>query len=118
LSHKVENVLVKEVDTARDDFGKNGLGLLDKVENLRGLRVDHDTSVLVHDVRLDFETKDGGHGVLIDVEFEHLGEGEGGSNVSVQDKEFVGVATEDFVTEVVQATTGSESLVFAKVADF
>lgn len=39
------------------------------------------------------------------------------SHVGVQDKELLGVTAQDFVAEMVQATSGTESLVFAEVTE-
>ena len=65
----------------------------------------------------DPRAQDDSLGVLLGKQLEHLVQGEGTADVGVEDEQPLGLALEDGITEVVQATGGAEGLVFAQVFD-
>lgn len=62
-------------------------------------------------------SQDDSFGVLLPEHLQHLVEWEAAADIGVQDKDVLGAALENGITEVVQAAGGAKGLVFAEVLD-
>ncbi|KAI6757428.1 hypothetical protein HG531_003253 [Fusarium graminearum] len=107
----------EEVDTTVDEVADARLGLLDVVKNTACVRVGDDATKVCGSLVAHTGSENNGLGILVVEELEHLIERERAADIGVEDKEALGAALEDSITEVVETTSGSKSLVLAQVLD-
>lgn len=107
----------KEIDTAINEVANARLGLLDVVQHTAGVGVGDDAAEVGGSLVAHAGTEDDGLGILLDEEAQHLIEGEGAADVSVEDKEALRAALEDGIAKVVETASGTERLVLAEVLD-
>lgn len=93
------------------------LGLLDVVEHALGVGVGDDAAEVGGGVLAHARAKDDGFSVALLKQLEHVVEGEGAADVGVKDEEALGLALEDCIAEVVEATCRAEGFVLAQVFD-
>jgi hypothetical protein len=87
------------------------------VKNAAGVGVGDDAAKVCGSLVAHAGTEDNSLGVLVVEELEHLIERERAADVGVEDKQPLGTALEDGISEVVQTTSGTKSLVLAEVLD-
>ena len=92
-----------------------GLGLLDVVQDTLAVGVADDAAEVGRSIVGDAGSENHSFAVLLFEQAQHLFQREGTADIGIQDEEAIGVALEDSVAEVVEATGGSESLVLAQV---
>jgi hypothetical protein len=107
----------EEVDTTVDEVADARLRLLDVVKNTACMRVGDDATKVCGSLVAHTGSENNGLGILVVEELEHLLERERAADIGVEDKEALGAALEDGITEVVKATSGSKSLVLAQILD-
>jgi hypothetical protein len=107
----------EEVDTAVDEVADTRLGLLDVVKNTASVRVGDDATKVCGSLVAHTGSENDGLGILVVEELEHLFERERAADIGVENKEALGAALEDGITEVVETTSSSKSLVLAQVLD-
>lgn len=106
----------EEVDTAVDQVADVRLGLLDIVKHSAGVGVGDDAAKVGGGVVADAGAEDDGLGVPLNEELEHLLQRERAADVGIEDKEALGAALEDGISEVVQTTSGAQRLVLAQIS--
>lgn len=114
----VKDGTVKEIDTARDQVGDERLGLLDVMKNLVGIGFGDEASKVVGRVAGDTGSKDRAQSTVTLVGLLHCDKGESASNIGMEDKDLIGVTTQDLVTEVIKTSCCSEGLIFTEVARY
>jgi hypothetical protein len=112
-----DGIGAEEVDTAVDQVGDVALGLLDVVQNTARVRIGDNAAEVGGSILADPCAQNNSLGILLLGELKHLVEREAAADVGVQYKDALGAALEDRIAEVVEATCGAESLVFAEVFD-
>jgi hypothetical protein len=76
------------------------------------------TSKLLSSISRHSSTKQHGLRLFLLENLKHLPKREGAAHIGVEDKESFGVSFEYGITEVIEASSGSECSVFTQVADF
>jgi hypothetical protein len=107
----------KEIDAAVDQVGDVRFGFLDVVQHSLGVRVGHNASKVRRGVVRHPCTQNHRLSVLLVKQSHHLAQRERAADVGVQHKQALGLALEDRITEVVQATCGAQSCVLSQVED-
>lgn len=116
LADLIKDGTVKQVDTARDQVGDKGLGLLDIVQNLVGVGLGDQASKVVGRVARHLGAQDGAQSTVSLVGLLHGVQGESAGHVGVEDKDLIRVAAQDLVTEMVHTSCSAQGLVLAQVA--
>lgn len=106
----------EEVDAAVDQVADVRLGLFNVVEHSAGVGVGHDATKVGGGFVADAGAEDDGLCVSLNKELEHLLQRERAADVGVEDKEALGAALEDGISEVVQTAGGAQGLVLAQIS--
>lgn len=86
------------------------------MKDLVGIGFGDEASKVVGRVAGDTGSKDRAQSTVTLVGLLHCDKGESTSNIGVKDKDLVGVAAQDLVTEVVKTSCCAEGLIFAEIA--
>lgn len=105
----------EQVDTAVDQVGDVGLGLLDVVQDTLGVGVGHDTAKVGGSLVGYPCTQNHGLCILLLEQTQHLTQRERAADIGVQNKQALGLALQDRITEVVQTTCGAQRCVLPQV---
>ena len=112
-----DGVGAEEVDAAVDQVGDVRLWLLDVVQHTAGVWIGNNASKVAGSIFTDTGTENDGLGIALLEELEHVHEWEGAADVGVENEEALGLALQDGIAEVVEATCSAKSLILAEVFD-
>lgn len=92
------------------------LGLLDVVKHSAGVGVGDDAAKVGGGIVADAGAEDDGLCISLNEELEHLLQRERATDVGVEDKQALGAALEDGISEVIQTTGSAQRLVLAQIS--
>lgn len=107
----------EEVDAAVDQVGDLGFGLFDIMKHAAGVRVADNATKVGSSVVADPRPQNDSLSIPVVEQLEHIPQREAAADIRIQHKQPLGPTLEDRITEVIQSTSRTQSLVLAQVFD-